>query len=489
MPAVQRAAFSASAGAQEKQDVVVIGGGPGGYVHAIKAAQLGMKVTCVEGRGSLGGCCLNVGCIPSKNLLNTTHLYHQAAHEFESVGIKVNAPEIDVAKMQESKQNAVDGLTGGIEGLFKKNGVNYSVGWGKITGPNSVTVALNDGGEEVIEADKIVIATGSDPIELPFLPFDEDKVVSSTGALAFDAVPESLAVIGGGVIGLEMASVWSRLGAEVTVIEFMDSIGGAGLDKETAKTFMRILKRQGINFQVSTKVTGADASGEKVALEVENKKGKASTIEAEKVLVSVGRRRYADGLGLEDVGVATDERGMVLTDGMFKTNVDSIYAIGDIIDGPMLAHKAEEDGIMLAELFAGHEPHIDYDSCPGVIYTAPEVAWVGKSEEELKEAGIEYNVGNFPMAANSRAKACGYTDGFVKVLSDKTTDRILGAWVVCENGGDVVQELVMAYQFGAAAEDVAAAWHPHPGMGEAVMESAQQATNANPATQGKTIHF
>ncbi|KNC53274.1 dihydrolipoyl dehydrogenase [Thecamonas trahens ATCC 50062] len=477
-------ASAANAAAAEEQDVVVIGGGPGGYVHAIKAAQLGMKVTCVEKRGSLGGTCLNVGCIPSKNLLHTTHLYHLSKGYFEEHGIVVpgEGTSIDVAKMMESKQEAVTTLTRGIEGLFKKNGVTYSQGWGKITSPNEVTVDLNDGGQEVIPAKKIVIATGSDPIELPFMPYDEKKVVSSTGALALEEVPKKMAVIGGGVIGLELGSVWARLGAEVTVIEFMPAIG-AGMDAEIAKNFQRILKRQGLKFMTSTKVTGADTSGDGVVIHTEAAKGgKAKSLDVDVALVSVGRRRFIDGLGLEDVGVATDERGMVLTDENFQTNVPSIYAIGDVRDGAMLAHKAEEEGVVLAEAFHGEGFALDYNSIPSVIYTSPEVAWVGKNEEELKEAGVAYNVGTFPMAANSRAKACGYADGMIKVIADKETDAILGVHLIAESASELIPEAVLGVAFGASSEDIAMTCHAHPTQSEALKEACMAVT-------GKPIHF
>ncbi|KAL6057900.1 Dihydrolipoyl dehydrogenase [Balamuthia mandrillaris] len=403
MPGAARAYATAA----EEQDLVVIGGGPGGYVAAIKAGQLGMKVTCVEKRGTLGGCCLNVGCIPSKALLNASHIYAETKHYFPEHGIRFDNVKLDLPQMMKSKEQAVAGLTSGIEFLFKKNNVKYVKGTGSITSPNEVSVDLLDGGKTKINTKNILIATGSDVTNLPFLKIDEERVVSSTGALSLKEVPKTMTVIGGGIIGLELGSVWSRLGAEVTVVEFTDAIC-AGADGEVAREFKKILTKQGLKFKMGTKVTGATTDATGVTLKMEPAKGGETTeLKSDVVLVSVGRRPYVDGLGLDKVGVKLDDRGRVDVDDHFRTNVPSIYAIGDCIKGPMLAHKAEEDGIACVEMLANRGGHVDYATVPSVIYTHPEVAWVGQTEEQLKAKGIKYNAGKFAFKANSRARTNG----------------------------------------------------------------------------------
>jgi dihydrolipoamide dehydrogenase len=419
------------AAAAEQADVVVLGGGPGGYVAAIKAGQLGMKVACIEKRGTLGGTCLNVGCIPSKALLNASHMYHDAEHNFKSKGINVDGLSIDWGSMQEYKDKAIHGLTQGIEGLFKKNKVDYVKGHGRITGPNEITVDLSDGGTQVVSAKNIIIASGSEPSSIPGIEIDEQDIVSSTGALSFTEVPSTLTVVGGGVIGLEMGSVYARLGSKVTVVEFLDRIVPTA-DLEIGKTFMRTLKKQGMNFKLSTAVQsitkGADG---KMVCEIKDvKKDKVSQLEADKVLVSTGRRPNTDDIGLTNVGVTTDKIGRVVVDDHFKTNVPSIFAIGDAIAGPMLAHKAEEEGIACIEMLAGLGGHVNYDAIPGVVYTWPELADVGKTEEELKADGVNYKTGKFPFMANSRARTNDDADGMVKILSDAETDRVLGIHIL-----------------------------------------------------------
>ena len=409
-----------------QHDLVVIGGGPGGYVAAIKAAQLGLKTACVEERGTLGGTCLNVGCIPSKALLQNSHLYHMAKHDFANRGINVGEVSMDLEKLMGVKNQTVKELTGGIEYLFKKNGVDYYKGTGTITDANTVTC-----NGEAIPTKNILIATGSEVTPFPGggIEIDEETIVSSTGALSLKKVPERLVLIGAGVIGLELGSVWSRLGSEVTAVEFLGNIGGMGIDMGVSKLFQKTLKKQGINFKLNTKVMGAVKQPDgTIKVQIEDKKGNASELDADVVLVSVGRRPYTKGLGLENVGIVTKERtGKIDVNSSFQTAVPNIYAIGDVIDGPMLAHKAEDEGVVCVEAIAGMgAPHIDYNCVPSVVYTHPEVAWVGKNEEDLKKMGIEYKVGEFPMAANSRAKCNGDTDGLVKVLSCKETDRLLG---------------------------------------------------------------
>lgn len=457
-------------------DLVVIGAGPGGYVGAIKAAQLGLKVACVEKRGSLGGTCLNVGCIPSKALLDVTHKYHEAAHDFDKLGLKTTI-KADIKKMMANKDEVVKGLTQGIEGLFKKNKVDYIKGHGTITDANTVTV-----GKQKLSTKNIMIATGSEVMPLPGVTIDEKIVVSSTGALELKEVPKKLLVIGGGVIGLEMGSVWGRLGAEVTVVEYLDRIT-PGMDAEISKQFQRILKKQGFNFKMSTKVTGVTVKGKKATVTVEPAAGgKAETLEADAVLVAIGRRAYTDKLGLENVGIKTDERGRVEVDEHLRTAVPNIFAIGDAIKGQMLAHKAEEEGVAVAELLAGQHGHVNYNAIPGVVYTHPEVATVGKTEEELKEAGVAYNVGKFPFMANSRARAIGESDGLVKILADKETDEVYGVHIIGPEAGTLIAEAVLALEYGASSEDIARTCHAHPTLNEAVKEAAL-------ATFAKPIHI
>ncbi|WP_096703208.1 dihydrolipoyl dehydrogenase [Magnetospirillum sp. 15-1] len=462
-------------------DVVIIGGGPGGYVAAIRAAQLGLKTACVEKRGSLGGTCLNVGCIPSKALLTASHHYHAAAHQFGSFGIKVAKVEMDVAGMQAHKDKVVADNTKGIEFLFKKNKVTYIVGAGAITAPGQIEITAKDGAKSTVAAKHIVIATGSDVTPLPGVTIDEEVIVSSTGALALPKTPKHMVVIGGGVIGLELGTVWGRLGAKVTVVEFLDRILPFN-DGEVSKQMQRLLAKQGMEFKLGTKVTGIARSGKKATVTVEPAAGGAAEkIEADCVLVAIGRKPYTDGLGLDKVGVAQDKRGFVQIDGHFRTNVPGIYAIGDVVGGAMLAHKAEEEGVALAEILAGQHGHVNYEAIPAVVYTWPEVASVGKTEEQLKAEGIAYKAGKFPFTANGRARSMNEVDGFVKVLACATTDKVLGAHIVGPNAGDLIAEVVLAMEFGAAAEDIARTCHAHPGLGEAVKEACL-------AVDGRPLH-
>ncbi|MEZ5692208.1 MAG: dihydrolipoyl dehydrogenase [Rickettsiales bacterium] len=452
---------------EKKFDLVVIGGGPGGYVAAIRAAQLGMKVACVEKRGALGGTCLNVGCIPSKALLESSEKFEDACHNFATHGIKAKV-ELDLKTMQARKDKVVLDLTKGIEGLFKKNNVSYVKGSGEIKNTNEVVVD----GKEILKTERVLIATGSDVISLPNIKIDEKKIVSSTGALTLEKVPEHLIVVGGGVIGLELGSVWRRLGAKVTVVEFMDSIGGV-MDAEVSKQFKRLLEKQGMSFMLGSKVVAADSTGKNVKLKVEPAGGgKASEIEGDVVLMSIGRKPYTDGLGLEKAGVKLDERGRIEVRGNFETNISGIYAIGDVIAGPMLAHKAEEDGIAAVEGMAGQKPHVDYNLVPSVVYTWPEVASVGKTEEEIKKSGIDYKVGKFPFMANSRGRAVGQTDGFVKIIADAKTDRVLGVHILGPHAGTLIAEVVAVMEFGGSSEDIARTCHAHPALNEAVKEAA-----------------
>ena len=458
-------------------DVIVIGAGPGGYVCAIRAAQLGLKVACVEKRATLGGTCLNVGCIPSKALLHSSEHFEEAMHKLADHGVKVGSVSLDLARMQARKGEVVSANVKGIEFLFKKNKVTWLKGEGRIAAPGKVEVAGT-----TYDAKHIVIATGSESTPLPGVEVDEKQIVTSTGALELDKVPGHLVVIGGGVIGLELGSVWRRLGAEVTVVEFLDRLV-PGMDAEIGKQFERVLGKQGMKFKLKSKVTGAkkDASG--VTLSVEPVGGgKAEEIKADVVLLAIGRRAYTDRLGLKEAGVALDERGRVKTDGHFATNVPGIWAIGDVIAGAMLAHKAEEEGVALAEQLAGQKPHINYDAIPGVVYTWPEVASIGKTEEELKAAGVAYKVGKFPFTANGRARAMGDMDGFVKILADKQTDRVLGAHILGPDAGTLIAEIAIAMEFGASAEDVARTCHAHPSLNEAVKEAAL-------AVDGRPIHI
>jgi dihydrolipoamide dehydrogenase len=458
-------------------DLIVIGAGPGGYVCAIRAAQLGMKVACVESRATLGGTCLNVGCIPSKALLHSSEEFRKATHAMADQGIKIGSVELDLARMQARKGEVVTANVKGVEFLFRKNKVTWLKGPGRILAPGKVDV----GGTEY-ETKHIVIATGSESMPLPGVEVDEKQIVTSTGGLEIDKVPGHLVVIGGGVIGLELGSVWRRLGAEVTVVEFLDRIVPT-MDAEIATAFQRILTKQGLKFRLGSKVTGAVKGNAGVTLTFEPTKGGAEEkLNADIVLLSIGRRAYTEGLGLAEAGVATDARGRVTTDAHFATNVPGIWAIGDVITGPMLAHKAEDEGVAVAERIAGQAGHVNYEAIPNVVYTSPEVAAVGRTEEELKAAGIAYAVGKFPFTANGRARAIGETDGFVKLLADKATDRLLGAHIIGPDGGTLIAELSMAIEFGASAEDVARTSHAHPSLNEAVKEAAL-------AVGGRALHI
>ncbi|KAJ3297436.1 dihydrolipoamide dehydrogenase precursor [Borealophlyctis nickersoniae] len=464
-------------------DVVVVGGGPGGYVAAIKASQLGLKTACVEGRGALGGTCLNVGCIPSKSLLHNTHLYHQAAHDFKKRGIEVGEVKYNLGQMLSQKEKSVKTLTGGIEMLFKKNKTEYAKGWGRVVGPNEVSVEGADGKKSTLKTKNIIIATGSESSPFPGIEVDEEVIITSTGALSLKKVPEKMLVIGGGVIGLELGSVWGRLGAEVTTVEYLDAIG-AGMDADLAKTFQKTLAKQGMKFRLGTKVVSAKKnSNGKVDVVVEPAKGgPQESMEVDVVLLSIGRRPFTKGLGLEDVGVEVDKRGRVVVDHEFKTNVGGIRAIGDVIAGPMLAHKAEEEGIAAVEYIAGGHGHVNYNAIPSVIYTYPEVAWVGKTEAEVKSSGVEYRIGSFPFVANSRAKTMDDYEGTIKIISDAQTDRILGAHIIGPNAGEMIAEAVLAIEYGASSEDIARTCHAHPTLSEAFKEACM-------ATYDKPIHF
>jgi dihydrolipoamide dehydrogenase len=479
--------FSRYSSSSTSDDVVVIGGGPGGYVAAIKAAQLGLKVTCIEKRGTLGGTCLNVGCIPSKALLHASHLYHQTTHGLEKYGISIEGNvAMSVEKMMKQKEKSVKGLTGGIEFLFKKNKVRYVKGTGTINSPNEVEATLLDGKTEKINTKNILIATGSDVMSIPGVALDEEKIVSSTGALSLKEVPKRMVLIGAGVIGLEMGSVWSRLGAKVTAIEFLDSIA-AGADEMIASNFKKILEKQGIEFRLGTKVTSAvrNENGT-VSVKIESRDGKISdTLETDVVLVSVGRVPYTKGLGLEKVGVKMDDRGRVFIDEHFRTNIPSIRAIGDVVRGPMLAHKAEEEGIAAIEnIMNSNAGHVNYGAIPSVIYTFPEVAWVGQTEQELQKLGVKYKVGTFPFQANSRARTNDefYPEEIVKVLADEATDRILGVHIINASAGEMIAEAVLAMEYGASSEDLGRTCHAHPTLMEAVKEAAM-------AVYDKPIHF
>ena len=453
----------------EKFDVTVIGGGPGGYVCAIRLSQLGLKTACIESRGSLGGTCLNVGCIPSKNLLNFSENFHKAKN-FEKIGIEVGEVKLNLDKMMKNKENAVTVLTKGIEFLFKKNKVTYFKGKGSFKSTNEVSI-LAEGKETTIQTDKTIISTGSEPLSIPGMEFDEEKILSSTGALSLSKLPKKMLVVGGGYIGLEMGSVWSRLGTQVEVIEFLDHIT-PGIDREVSREFEKILKKQGIKFQLNTKVEKITKSKNFVILDVVDKEKNKNKIEADVVLISVGRKPYIEGLNLENVGVETDEKGKVKVNKNFETNVKNIYAIGDVIEGPMLAHKAEEEGIAVAELIAGQSGHVNYDIIPSVIYTSPEIASVGKTEEQLKTNKNNYKVGKFPFMANSRAKAIDETEGFVKILADSLTDKVLGVHIIGPHAGEMIAEMAIAMEFGASSEDIARTCHAHPTFSEAIKEAA-----------------
>jgi dihydrolipoamide dehydrogenase len=453
-------------------DLIVIGTGPGGYVCAIRAAQLGMKVAVVEKRATHGGTCLNVGCIPSKALLHASELFEEAGHSFAKMGIGVSNPKLDLAALLKFKDEAIDGNTKGVEYLLKKNKIDAVHGAGKIVGGGKVEVKGADGKMQTLETKNIVIATGSDVAKLRGVDIDGKRIVSSDHAIALDKVPKRLLVIGAGVIGLELGSVWRRVGAQVTVVEFLDRIL-PGMDSEVAKQSQRLLEKQGIAFKLGSKVTAVDSSGATLKAKIEPAKGGAAeTIEADVVLVAIGRTPFTDGLGLDEAGVKKDNRGRVIVDAHYATNVKGVYAIGDVIAGPMLAHKAEDEGMAAAEILAGQAGHVNYDIIPGVVYTFPEIASVGKSEDELKEAGVAYNAGKFPFTANGRAKANQQTDGFVKILADAKTDRVLGVHIVGADAGNMIAQAATAMEFGAAAEDIARTCHAHPTLPEAVKEAA-----------------
>jgi dihydrolipoamide dehydrogenase len=463
-------------------DLVVIGGGPGGYVCAIRAAQLGLKTACVESRGTLGGTCLNVGCIPSKSLLNLSENFHKAKKDFNQQGIEMSGIKLNIEKMMNNKNKSVQVLTKGVEFLFKKNKVTYLKGKGVLFSSNDIVVYESNNNRLNIKAKNIVIATGSEATSLPGMKIDEKNIVSSTGALSFDKVPNKLAVIGGGYIGLEMGSVWSRLGSEVTVLEYLDFIT-PGMDREISNEFQKILSKQGIKFKLRSKVNHVSSKGNSVTISYTDiKNTKEEKIEVDKVLVSVGRKPYTEGLNLSKVGIKKDKKGRIEVNSKLQTSVKNIYAIGDVIKGPMLAHKAEEEGIAVAEILAGQAGHVNYNVIPGVIYTSPEVATVGKTEEQLKSESMSYKIGKFPFLANSRAKVNNETDGFVKILADSKTDKVLGVHIIGPHCGDMIAEMALAMEFGASAEDIARTCHAHPTHTEAIKEAAL-------AVDKRPIHF
>ena len=454
----------------EKFQAVVIGGGPGGYVCAIRLSQLGIKTACVESKDTLGGTCLNIGCIPSKNLLNFSEKFYSAKN-FSNLGIEVGKVKLNLDKVMKNKDKAVDALTKGIEFLFKKNKVTYYKGIASLKSSNQISVTSSKNKEIIIETENVIISTGSEPVSLPGIKFDEKVIVSSTGALSLNTVPKKMVVIGGGYIGLEMGSVWSRLGSEVHVIEFLDHIT-PGMDKEISKEFMKILQKQGINFHLETKVESIKKNNKGVIILTSDKNKKKINFNCDVALISVGRKPNTKNLNLSSVGVVLDEKKRIKTDKNFKTNIKNIYAIGDVIEGPMLAHKAEEEGIAVAELLAGQSGHVNYDVIPGVIYTSPEVASVGKTEEQLKELKVKYKVGKFPFLANSRAKAINEPEGFVKILADEKTDKVIGVHIIGPHAGEIIAETAIAMEFGASSEDIARTCHAHPTFSEAVKEAA-----------------
>ena len=466
---------------KEDFDLLVIGGGPGGYVCAIRAAQLGLKTGCIEARGALGGTCLNVGCIPSKSLLNLSEIYYKTQNNYNNLGIEVENVKLNFKKIMMNKNKSVQVLTKGVEFLFKKNKVSYIKGKGVLFSKNDVVVYEN-GKKTSYKSKNIVIATGSSPSSLPGIEIDEKNVISSTGALSLNQVPKNLLVIGGGYIGLEMGSVWSRLGSNVTVIEYLDHII-PGMDREVSKEFQKILSKQGIKFLLNNKVTGVKSEKNKVFVEfISNASKEKGNIECEKVLVSVGRKPYTEGLNLSKIGINKDKSGRIEVDKEFRTSAKNIFAIGDVIKGPMLAHKAEEEGIAAAEIIAGQSGHVNYNIIPGVIYTSPEVAAVGKTEEELKKLNISNKIGKFPFMANSRAKVNNETEGFVKILADSKTDKVLGVHIIGPHSGDMIAEMAIAMEFGASAEDIARTCHAHPTHTEAIKEAAL-------AVEKRPIHF
>ena len=454
----------------EKFQAIVIGGGPGGYVCAIRLSQLGIKTACVESRGSLGGTCLNIGCIPSKSLLNLSENFHKVKH-FSNLGIEISAVKLNLEKMMKNKDKVVTILTKGIEFLFKKNKVTHYKGTGSFKSATQVSIIDDKKKETIIDSDKIIISTGSEPISLSGVKFDEKVIVSSTGALALSKVPKKMVVVGAGYIGLEMGSVWSRLGSEVHVVEFLDHIT-PGMDKEISKEFMKILQKQGINFHLQTKVNSIKKNNKRAVVSTTNRDGKKINFECNVVLVSVGRKPNTKNLNLDAIGIVLDDKKRVKVDKNFQTNVKNIYAIGDVIAGPMLAHKAEEEGIAIAELIAGQSGHVNYNIIPGVVYTSPEVASIGKTEEQLKDLNQKYKVGKFPFMANSRAKAINETDGFVKILAEEKTDKVLGVHIIGSHAGEMIAQIAIAMEFGASSEDIARTCHAHPTFSEAIKEAA-----------------
>jgi len=463
-------------------DLIVIGGGPGGYVAAIRAAQLGLHVACVEKRENLGGTCLNIGCIPSKALLSSSEKFTEAEHALAAHGVKVSGVKLDLPAMMARKDTVVADNIKGVDFLFKKNKIDRYHGAGRIAAPGKVEVTPNKGDAQTLDTRAILIATGSDSMPLPGVEIDEERIVTSTGALSLGQVPKHLVVVGAGYIGLEMGSVWGRLGAKVTVVEFLDRIT-PGMDGEVAKHFQRILKKQGFEFRLGAKVTGAEKLKTKIKLSLEPAAGGGEeTLDCDVVLVAIGRRPYTQGLGLEALGVDTDNRGFITVDAHYQTNVEGVFAIGDCVPGPMLAHKAEDEGVACAEIIAGETGHVNYDAIPAIVYTWPEVASVGQTEEQLKDADIDYKVGKFPFSANGRARASNNTDGFVKLLADANSDQVLGAHIIGPDAGTLIHEIVVGMEFGAAAEDIARTCHGHPTLSEAVKEAAL-------AVAGRTIHL
>mgnify|MGYP001217089546 CR=1 FL=1 len=454
----------------EKFQAVVIGGGPGGYVCAIRLSQLGIKTACIESRGSLGGTCLNIGCIPSKSLLNLSEEFHKAQN-LSNKGIEIGEVKLNLSKMMKNKDKAVTILTKGVEFLLKKNKVTYFKGTGSFKSANEIFIHNQENKEILIQTEKTIIATGSEPVSLPGIKIDEKVIISSTGALKLDKVPKKMVVVGGGYIGLEMGSVWSRLGAEVQVVEFLDHIT-PGMDKEISSEFMKILKKQGIKFNMQNKVETIKKNKSGAVVSTVDKDGNKKNFECDVVLISVGRKPNTKGLNLNSIGVELDEKKRIKTDKIFKTNIENIYAIGDVISGPMLAHKAEDEGIAVAENIAGQSGHVNYDTIPGVIYTTPEVASIGKTEEQLKEKKIKYKIGKFSFMANSRAKAIDDAEGFVKILADEKTDKVLGAHLIGPHAGELIAEIGIAMEFGASSEDIARTCHAHPTFSEAVKEAA-----------------
>jgi len=468
---------------ESQYDLIVIGAGPGGYVAAIRAAQLGLKTACVEKRAALGGTCLNIGCIPSKALLTSSEKYEEARHSLAAHGVEIGSVKLNLKAMMARKDKVVGDLTKGVAFLFKKNKVEHVAGTARLSGHGKVAVTPPDGGKErTLLGKHILIATGSDVLPLPGVAIDEKRILSSTGALALSKVPKHLVVVGAGIIGLELGSVWRRLGAEVTVIEFLDRVLPE-MDGEVSKNFARIMKKQGMTLRLSSKVTSAKANKSGVKLSIEPVAGGAAeTMDCDTVLVAIGRRPYTEGLGLEEAGVETDERGFIAVDEHYRTTAEGVYAIGDCVPGPMLAHKAEDEGVACVEMIAGQHAHVNYDAIPGIVYTWPEVAAVGATEQKLKDAGVEYRAGTFPFTANSRARTAMTTDGFVKILADARTDRVLGAHIIGPDAGTMIHEIVAVMEFGGAAEDIARSCHGHPTLSEAVREAAL-------AVAGRPIHI